>query len=412
MGKLTALKVEKAKYPGGLNANGEPRSSPVRLGDGAGLYLVIKPSGAKSWTLIVQHNRRRREIGLGGYPADLDLGEAREKAAVLRKLARRGENPVAERDRSKLSTPTFSEAVDKAHKALGSGWTVKTAEQFKSSLDAHTKSLANRLVDEIETEHVIAALAPIWTDKPQIARKVRHRILQVLAFAKSHGWRNAPPPTAKELTAGLAKQPRSKGFAAVPYAEVPAVVAGEIDKVDTAARLALVFTILTAARSGEVRIARWEQIDREARLWTRPAEIMKAGLAHTVTLSDAALVILDRAKALSDSEGLIFPGYRGNVLSDPALSKMLRNAGRSETVHGFRSSFRDWAAEQMPTIPPMVAEMALAHSVGNLTEKAYLRSDLRDMRRTLTDAWGRFVAPMLSAPTDNVVSIDAAKKSA
>lgn len=412
MGKLTALKVEKAKYPGGLNPQGLPRTSPVRLGDGAGLYLVIKPSGAKSWTLIVQHNGRRREIGLGGYPADLDLGEAREKAAVLRKAARQGRNPKAERDKAKLVTPTFAEAVEKAHKALGSGWADKTAEQFKSSLDTHTKQLATRLVDEIETEHVIATLAPIWTEKPQIARKVRHRILQVLSFAKSHGWRTAPAPTADELRRGLAKQPRSKGFAAVPYAEIPELFASELDKDNSSARLALLFTILTAARSGEVRKARWEQIDRDERLWTRPAEIMKAGIPHVVTLNDAALTILDRAKTLSDGAGLVFPGYRGDVLSDPALSKMLRSAGRTETVHGFRSSFRDWAAEKMPTVPPMVAEMALAHSVGTLTEKAYLRSDLRDLRMALMDAWSSFVAPMLSEPAKNVVSIDAAKKSA
>lgn len=412
MGKLTAMKVEKAKYPGGLTAQGKLRTSPVRLGDGAGLYLVIKPSGAKSWTLIVQHNGKRREIGLGGYPADLDLGEAREKAAVLRKGARQGLNPKAERDRAKLVTPTFAQAVEKAHRALGKGWAPKTADQFKSSLDTHTKSLAEKLVDEIEVEHVIATLAPIWTAKPQIARKVRHRILQVLAFAKSHGWRTSPTPTPDELRRGLAKQPRSKGFAAVPYADVPAVFAGELPKDDTPARLALLFTILTAARSGEVRKARWEQIDREARTWTRPAEIMKAGLAHTITLNEAALAILDRAAALSGTDGLIFPGHRGNPLSDPALSKMLRAAGRTETVHGFRSSFRDWAAEQMPTVPPMVAEMALAHSVGTLTEKAYLRSDLRDLRHSLMDAWGRFVAPSLSKSGENVVSIDAAKRSA
>jgi integrase len=412
MGKLTALKVEKAKYPAGLTAQGKPRTSPVRLGDGGGLYLVIKPSGAKSWALLVQHNGRRREVGLGGYPADLDLGEAREKAAQLRKLARQGRNPMAERDKAKVVTPTFAEAVDKAHKALGSGWADKTAEQFKASLDAHTKSLANKLVDEIESEHVIAALAPIWTEKPQMARKVRHRILQVLSFARSHGWRSSAVPTADELRRGLSKQPRSKGFAAVPYAEVAAFVAGEIGKVDTPARLALLFTILTAARSGEVRKARWEQIDRDAREWNRPAEIMKAGVAHTVTLNDAALAVLDRARALSGADGLIFPGFRGNVLSDPALTKMLRNAGRSETVHGFRSSFRDWAAEQMPTMPPMVAEMALAHSVGTLTEKAYLRSDMRELRRTLMEAWGRFVAPSLSGSTDNVVPLGAAKRSA
>lgn len=397
MGKLTAKQVLNAK--------------PGVHGDGAGLYLRVKPSGAKSWVLRVQHQGRRQDIGLGGFPADLDLGEARERASHLRKLARRGKNAIAERDREKVIIPTFAEAVEKAHAELGKGWSDKTAEQFKASLEAHAvPKIGKRRVDEIELSHVIEVLSPIWTDKPQIARKVRHRLNTTLAFAKSRGWRSTSPPDAKEISAGLAKQPKSKGFRAVPYAQVPAVVSAELAKSDAPARLALLFTILTAARSGEVRRARWEQIDEEAKLWRRPAEIMKAGEAHTVTLNDAAMAVLERAKPLSGGKELIFPSTRQTPLSDAALGKMLRDSGRAETVHGFRSSFRDWAAEKMPTIPAMVAEMALAHSVGTKVEKAYLRSQLNDLRRTLMDAWGRFVAPSLSTPGNNVTSIDAAKR--
>ena len=393
MGQLTALKVQKAKYPGGLTKKGQPRTSPVRLGDGAGLYLVIKPSGAKSWTLLVQHNGSRREIGLGGYPADLNLAEAREKAAALRKLARQGLDPRQERDRSKRTVPTFAEAVDRAHQQYKAQWADKTALQFKSSLTDHAiPFIGGSRVDQIDGADLVTLLRPIWNTKPQMARKVRHRVLQVLAFAKANGWRSAPVPDAIELRGGLGRQPRSKNFAAVPYAEVPAFYAAERTKAESPARLALLFTVLTAARSGEVRNADWKQIDREARTWTRPAEMMKSAVPHVLTLNDAALAILERAREMYGEEGLMFPALRGGVLSDMSLSKILRTAGRSETVHGFRSSFRDWAAEQMPQVPAMVAEMALAHSIGDATVEAYLRSDLRALRRTLLDAWGVFVA--------------------
>ena len=384
MGKLTALAVKNAK--------------PGKLGDGAGLWLVVKPSGARSWVLRVQYLGRRSDIGLGSI-ADLTLTEARERAAQLRKVARQGRDARAIRDAGKVVIPTFAEAIGKAHEGLAAGWTDKTGEAFKVSLATHAVPMLGRhRVDAIGVEHVIAALAPIWTTKPQQARKVRHRILTVLAFAKSHGWRSAPVPGADELRRGLAKQPRSQGLAAVPFAEVPALFRAELERAATPARLALLFAIATAARSGEVRAARWAHIDRAARSWSRPGSLMKSGLDHVVTLNPAALAILDRAEARFGAAGLIFPGARsGAVLSDMSLGKILRDGGRSETVHGFRSSFRDWAAEKMPTVPAMVAEMALAHSVGTATERAYLRSDLRDLRFALLDAWGGFIAPSLGA---------------
>ncbi|WP_086608355.1 tyrosine-type recombinase/integrase [Erythrobacter donghaensis] len=164
-------------------------------------------------------------------------------------------------------------------------------------------------------------------------------------------------------------------------------------KGNAAGRSALLFAVLTAARSGEARQATWEQIDLEARTWTLPSELMKMKRPHVVTLSDAAVALLEAYTPEDMREGLIFRGLRGKPLTDMALSQTMRSAGRTETVHGFRSSFRDWAAEKMPTIPAMVAEMALAHKVGTATEQAYLRSDLRDMRRALMEAWGRHVAP-------------------
>ena len=397
-GKLTDMKVRNAK--------------PGIHGDGAGLYLRVKPSGAKSWVLRVQHQGRREDIGLGGYPADKSLSEAREKAHELRKLARQGGNARGARDQVKVRIPTFKEAVEAAHTEFAKGWTDKHAAAFKASLTEHiVPKLGPSRVDQIMVADVIASLAPVWTEKPAIARKLRVRVLQVLEFCEGKGWRpeNSKPNPAT-ITKGLARQPRSGNFEALPFADVPTFVADQLDRERTSGRLALLFTVLTAARSGEVRSARWEHVDLEARTWTRPAELMKSRLKHVVTLSDASLAILERTKAAFGVKGLIFPGSRaGTPLSDMTLTKAMRTAGQAATVHGFRSAFRDWAAERMPTVPAMVAEMALAHAVGSKTEQAYLRTDLRDMRRSLMDAWGRFVAPSLSDEIENVVEIGAAR---
>ncbi len=229
----------------------------------------------------------------------------------------------------------------------------------------------------------------------------------MLAFAKARGWRADALPDARELRTGLSKQARGDNFAAMPFASIPAFVTDQLGKDIGASRAAVLFTILTAARSGEVRLATWEQIDIEARTWTRPADMMKMGAAHVVTLPDAAIAVLERLapnKALRT--GLVFPGSKEKrPLSDMSLTKIMRLAGRTETVHGFRSAFRDFAAERCPTIPAMVAEMALAHRVGTATEQAYLRSDMRDMRRALMENWGRFVAPSLSGAVGNVVPL-------
>jgi integrase len=429
VGKLTAAKVRNAKPRFG--STGKPVKRAYQ--DGDGLFLHVSPGGAKSWILRVQVDGKRRDIGLGAADVDglgsnafgkddarhadislmlrksLSLAEAREKAAALRKLAKAGSDPKVERDRQRVKVPTFAEAVTEAHNSLSSGWSDRTAKAFKASLEEHANPKLGALkVNAIGSAEVITTLAPIWTDKPVMARKVRSRIGQVLAFAKARGWRADALPDARELRSGLSKQARGGNFAAMPFAEVPTFVADELGKGVSAGRHAVLFAILTGARSGEVRGARWEQIDLEARIWTRPASLMKMKQGHVVTLSDAAVALL-KAYAPKDMRiGLIFLGMRGGPLSDMSLTKALRTAGRSETVHGFRSSFRDWAAEKMPTIPAMVAEMALAHRVGTATEQAYLRSDLRDMRRSLMDAWGRFAAPSLSGITSNVTPVSAA----
>lgn len=381
MGKLTELKVKNA--------------IPGVHGDGGGLYLRVKKSGSKSWVLRVQHFGRREDIGLGGYPV-VGLGHAREKALVLRRAAKEGGNARAIRDQKRRRIPTFSEALEDAHAELSKGWVSKNAAAFKSSLTAHIVPKIGTLpVDRIGVEQIVSALSPIWTTKPELARKLRIRILQVLSFAKARGWRTEAPPTARELKSGLATQPRGKNFAAIPYPKVPPFLQIQLQKEATAGRLALLFTIATAARSGEVRQAKWDQINQEALQWTRPAEIMKTRAAHVVTLNALALRILERAKAIADQSGYLFPSRSGKPLSDMTLTKVLRDAKEAAaTVHGFRSSFRDWAAECATEIPPMVAEMALAHSVGTRTEQAYLRTDLRSMRQKLMDEWSNFlVAP-------------------
>lgn len=434
MGKLTVAEVRNAKP--GAGPDGQPRKRV--LVDGLGLMLVVAPSGARNWVLRVQEGKgpdgkpRRRDIGLGAVDVEgagrkafaagdarlaetslmlrksLTLAEAREKAAALRKLAKTGADPVAERDRERGTVPTFSEVVKEAHKALKGGWTDRTGNAFLASLEEHANPKLGELkVDAVGAPQIILALAPIWNEKPVMARKVRARIMQVLAFAKARGWRSEGLPDAREMRGGLSKQARGENFAAMPFADVPAFMTIQLALEGVASRMALLFVILTAARSGEVRQARWEQIDLKAKTWTRPVSMMKMRQAHVVTLSEAACALLVRMcpnEALR--HGLIFPGGKeGKPLSDMSLTKILRLAKRSETVHGFRSAFRDFAAERCPTIPAMVAEMALAHKVGTTTEQAYLRSDLRDMRRALMDSWGRFVAPSLSGAGDNVVAL-------
>lgn len=410
---------------GKLTVQGMKAAKPGRHADGQGLYLFVKPTGARSWLLRVQHLGRRRDVGLGSVdyaarkPDDpiaevpllhrktLTLAEAREKSAIIRKLTLSGHDPVSERDREKRRIPTFAEAVGLAHEELAKGWAPKHAAAFKSSLAMHvTPTLGSHRVDVIDHALVRDALAAIWTEKPVMARKLRVRINQVLGFCRARNWRTRDLPDAKEVRKGLAKHSRAGHFAAMPFKELPAFFAELPTGKQTSGRLALAFAILTAARSGEVRKAAWEQIDLEARTWTRLAGIMKMQVEHVIALNDSALAVLERALAMTGGEGLIFPGKHDKALSDMTLTGALRQAGQSKvTVHGFRSTFRDWAAEMMPTVPAMVAEMALAHSVGTETERAYLRSDLKDLRRALMAAWGDFAT---GAPAQNVTPIRSA----
>lgn len=384
-----------------------------RHGDGQGLYLIVKPSGARSWMLRVQQEGRRRDIGLGSVDLsartpdqrkaletidvmsrrDLTLLEAREKAAALRKISRSGRDIIAERDRDRTRAPTFRNAAKEAHAALKAGWTEKSAAAFLASLEEHAyPHIGDLRVDTIDASHVRDALEPIWLKLPVMARKVRQRIGTVLNFAKAKGWRASEAP-GRSVTVGLPRQPSGGNFSAMPYDEVAVFLTGLRSKPETNGRLALMFLVLTAARPGEVRAARWKHIDLSRKEWIRSADMMKGRVAHTVTLSAQAVAVLERLKASRSPEpgDLLFPGTLGKPMSDMTLSKVLRDADLPYDAHGFRSSFRDWAAEKMPHIPDPVAEAALAHAVPDKVIAAYKRTKFMAMRRELLDAWGGFV---------------------
>lgn len=402
MGSLTATTVKNAK--------------PGRHADGEGLYLLVKPTGARSWLLRVQFDGSRRDIGLGsadlaprkiasGDPVDdipilerrlLTLAEAREKAAILRRLAKAGRDPVAERDKDRRASRTFKDAAEAYKRSMAGTWTKAHTARFINSLTEHAyPQLGAKAVDQIDAAAMRDALGPIWTTMPVTAGKLRQRIAAVLNYSNSEGWRPTEAPL-RALSFMLGDRPNGGNYPAMPFEEVPGFVASLGADSETMGRLALRFLIFTAARSGEVRKTTWAHIDFEGRLWNRPAEIMKGrkAKAHSVTLNDQAITVLKRAAEIGGTEpdAPIFPGSKGQALSDMTISKIMRDKGLAFVPHGFRSSFRDWAAERMPSIPDPVAEAALAHIVPDKVVAAYKRTTFIELRRQLLDAWGLFAA--------------------
>ena len=376
-----------------LTVKGIERAKPGKHADGHGLYLLVSLAGTKSWLLRVQVQGRRRDIGLGSL-AELSLAEARDKARELRKIAKSGGDPIAARNSTKTATPTFAEAVNSCHKdGPPSRWQERYSKAFLASLKQHAfPKIGSLHVDSIDESRIVGVLAPLWHDRPAAARKLRQRIKVVLDFAKVRGWRPTGAPTISPR-ASFGKQPLPGNFAAMPYVEIPAFVADLRAKPVSVGRLALLFTVLTAARSGETRSARWSEIDTAKRTWTRPAKIMKSGIEHTVTLSPAALHVLSQAERFrSLSTDLIFPGGKGQRLTDMALLNIVKVLAGRFTVHGFRAAFRTWHAETMlRAFPEPVAEAALAHKVPDAVVRAYQRSEFVEMRRELLDVWGSYV---------------------
>ncbi len=382
MGKLSAIAVKNAKSG--------------TYQDGDGLMLLVKPSGARSWQVRVQVDGKRRDFGLGSA-STVSLALARSKAASIREECKSGIDPVAKRKADRLaiiSIPTFRVAAETAHGELVSGWrNVKHRADWLSSLERYAfPAIGDLRIDKVDGPMVRDLLLPIWLEKPETARRVRQRVRGVIDWATTKGLR--PALDLSGLSKGLPRQPKSDNhFAAMDYEKVPPFCASLKAAPETVGRLALLFTIYTAARSGEVRGATWEEIDLDAKQWCIPANRMKAGKEHTVPLSEPAQAILKRmSESRTGRKGEpIFAGNHGKPLSDMTLSKILRDMDLPVTVHGFRSSFKDWAVEST-SFPDAVSEAALAHLDANRVRAAYRRTDFMKMRIDLMAAWANFIA--------------------
>ncbi len=401
--ELGPLAVSRIKDPGVHFVGGIP-----------GLALQVSPTGGRSWILRVMVGGKRRDIGLGGYPAVV-LVDARTKAREARDKIRAGIDPVAEARAVKSALIasvakqfTFSDAAKAFIKAKEKGWrSQKHAARWRSSLKTYAEPfLGNMLVSDIDIHHVEKVLEPIWSTRTETACRVRGRIEAILAWATVRKYRSGLNPAMwrgnlDHLLAAPRKVTKVQHFTALHYTQIGNFMTELRQRPGIGAR-ALEFTILTAARSGEVRGATWQEIDFDACLWTIPEERMKAGKEHRVPLSASAINLL---KSLPDSDNeLVFPAPRGGMLSDMTLSAVIRRMNRdgkdddivedpqekwSAVPHGFRSTFRDWCAEQT-NYPREVAEMALAHAVESAVEAAYRRGDMFEKRRKLMQDWANY----------------------
>ena len=404
IGKLTALAVDKSKRRG-------------YYGDGGGLFLQVSVSGSKSWVFRFKEAGKLHEMGLGATHT-IGLAEARERARECRRLRLDGIDPIEARKvaraQARLAAAkavTFKNCAERYIATHQAGWrSLAHAAQWPSTLGRYVYPVFGSLpVQAIDVGLVLKALEPIWTAKPETAGRVRGRIESVLDWATSRGYRQGDNPARwrghlENLLPTKSKVRRVKHHAALPYAEIGEFIA-QLKQQEGVAAQALEFTILTAGRTGEVIGSRWSEISLAERLWTIPAERMKAGKEHRVPLSDAARAILEQMQAIRQDD-FVFPGGKTKrPISNMAMAMTLRRMGRDDlTVHGFRSTFRDWAAERTD-VPREVAEMALAHAVGDKVEAAYRRGDLFEKRRQLMDAWSRFCTAPAGDETARMVSI-------
>ncbi|KAB0680065.1 tyrosine-type recombinase/integrase [Aureimonas leprariae] len=387
--KLSALAVTKATKPG-------------LYGDGHGLYLQIAIGGSKSWLFRFQRDGRARKMGLGPIHT-VSLAMAREKALECRRKLLDGIDPIdqrqeAEQERklAKLKGMSFREAAERYIAANKAGWkNAKHAAQWTATLEAYAFPVFGTIdVAAVDVGLVLKVLEPIWTTKAETASRVRGRIESVLDWATARKYRQGENPARwkghlDHILPARSKVQKVKHHAALPYAEVAGFVS-ELRQADGIGARALEFAILTAGRTGEVVGARWDEFDIEAKLWIVPAERMKASRQHRVPLSDSALAILDALPREKDNPHVFIGDRRGRPLSNMALLMTLRRMERGEiTAHGFRSTFRDWAAETT-AYPSDMVEMALAHTVGNKVEAAYRRGDLFEKRRRLMADWATY----------------------
>lgn len=377
------------------------------VGEVAGLAMLVKATGARSWILRCSIAGKRRDMGLGGYP-DVTLADARRRARELREQIDNGIDPIEVRREARaalraalIKAMTFNQCVDAYLSAHNESWrNAKHRQQWRNTLTTYAGPVIGDLdVAMIDTGLVLKVLQPIWSEKTETASRLRGRIENVLSWATTAGYRTGENPARwkghlQNLLAMPSRIAHAGHHAALPYRELGAFMADLAQMPGEGAR-ALEFTILAAARSGEVRGATWAEIDMDTGLWTIPGERMKAKTEHTVPLSDAALTLL---RSQSHAGDLVFPGARaGRPLSDMSLTAVLRRMGRGDlTAHGFRSTFRDWAAEQT-AYPSEVVEMSLAHTITNRVEAAYRRGDLIDKRRRLMADWARFCTTVTPA---------------
>jgi integrase len=404
IGKLPSVTVARAKKKG-------------LYADGGGLYLRVAAGGTKNWVFRFMRDGRARAMGLGPVHT-LGLAEAREHAAACRKLLLSGVDPIESRKGTRAEAKldaakamTFQQCAESYITSHKAGWkNPKHAAQWPSTLSAYVYPVFGSLpVQAIDVGLVMKAIEPIWTAKPETASRVRGRIESILYWAAARGYRQGENPARwrghlENLLPKKTKMRRVQHHAALAYPEIAGFIAELRQQGGVAAR-ALEFAILTAARTGEVIGAKWEEIDFAERLWIIPAERMKAGREHRVPLSDAALEILGKLRETRRGKFIFYGSRAGRPISNMAMLMLLRRMRRGDlTAHGFRSSFRDWVAERT-NFPAEVAEMALAHSVSDKVEAAYRRGDLFQRRRQLMQAWARFA----SSPTASakVVAIHA-----
>lgn len=381
-----------------LGVNG--KKTPGYYSDGGGLYLQVSPTGTKSWIFRFMLQGRAREMGLGSV-LDKPLAIAREDASRCRLLLQDGIDPITHRAKqrehaaeAKRKVRTFEQCATEFHSTHSTGWrNPKHAKQWVASLSTHAfPILGKKDVSQIGKADVLAVLEPIWLTLPETASRVRQRIKVILDWAAARDYRTGHDPNMwDQITRALPRTidvRKPKHFAACPYEQVAAAIQTiNSSKASPVIKLAMEFTILTAARTGMVRMAVWEELDLAKARWTIPAARMKAGVEHRVPLAPRALAILrELAKGKDELKGLVFPSPAAKPHSDMTFTMQLRRLGLEYTMHGFRSTFRDWAAEQT-AFPAEVCEAALAHMVRDATEAAYFRSDLFEKRRELMDAW-------------------------
>jgi len=379
------------------------KSTPGLFADGGGLYLQVTKSGAKTWIYRFMMSGRRRDMGLGAVHT-VSLAEARDEALRCRQLVRQGIDPIEKRKAERLSAQaeavkaiTFKECAETYIKAHEPSWkNAKHIAQWTSTLTTYAYPVIGTLpIAEVDTGLVMKIIEPIWATKTETASRVRGRIESILDWATVRKYRSGENPARwkghlDHLLPSKSKLQKEKHHSALPYNQISEFMNVLHKHKGTSAR-ALAFTILTAARTGEVIGAMWPEIDFENKVWTIPADRMKAGREHRVPLSEGALKVL-RAMSAIRLDDFVFPGNSTNrPLSNMAMLTVLRRMKRADiTVHGFRSTFRDWAAEQT-NFPREVAEMALAHTIENKVEAAYRRGDLFEKRRKLMDEWADYV---------------------